>query len=185
MGRGNFGADLGQLTATLTKGLLTEAIQRHRAGLQDARSVAIGEGPRATVNRGDLRPEVSGWSAPRTRCLEGTAGVARTVRDVRSQGACVWAEPPSALMVATTCGYRPLVHSMIFDMSAGSDHDWRPYVRGAVVGLVIAASTFMADLATYMGPLDSSRLTSFGLAGGFAAAVALLLATDKKKSCYE
>jgi hypothetical protein len=80
------------------------------------------------------------------------------------------------LWLQTTCALYDF-----FGMSAGSDHDWRPYVRGAVVGLVVAASTFMSDLATYVGPLDSSRLTSFGLAGGFAAAVALLLAVDKKK----
>jgi hypothetical protein len=60
MGCDDFGVYLGRLAAALTKSLLAEAIQRHRARRPDVRSVAIGEGPRATVSRGDLSPEVSG-----------------------------------------------------------------------------------------------------------------------------
>jgi hypothetical protein len=60
MGCGDFGVCLGRLGAALTKSLFTVAIQRRRSKLPDVRWVAIGEGLRATVNRGDLRPEVSG-----------------------------------------------------------------------------------------------------------------------------
>jgi hypothetical protein len=63
MGCRDYGVYLGRLAAALTKSLLTEALQRHRAGRPDVRSVAIGEGPRATMNRGDLRSEVSGVAA--------------------------------------------------------------------------------------------------------------------------
>ena len=60
MGCGDVGAYLGRLAAALTKSLLTAAIQRHRARRPDVRRVTIGEGPRATVNRGDMHPEVFG-----------------------------------------------------------------------------------------------------------------------------
>jgi len=61
-GRGTLGAYLGQSAAAPVKSLLAEGIQWHRARLPVVRPVAIGEGPRAMVNRGDLRPRCPVWS---------------------------------------------------------------------------------------------------------------------------
>jgi hypothetical protein len=56
-------------------------------------------------------------------------------------------------------------------MSSSGGRRHRPYARSVLVGLVVTASTTSADLATYVGHLDFSKLGMFGLAGLFAAAV--------------
>jgi hypothetical protein len=57
------------------------------------------------------------------------------------------------------------------------DHERRPNLRWAVVGLVVAASTVAAGIADFSGSLDLVKVALFVLAGLLAAAVALLTDT--------
>lgn len=52
--------------------------------------------------------------------------------------------------------------------------------RGVVVGLVVAASTSTAELASFEGRLDLFRVLLFGLSGVLTAVVAVLACSDKK-----
>jgi hypothetical protein len=82
-------------------------------------------------------------------------------------------------MVATDRGVRhrgKLLSAMLF----GRDRSKRPFVRSAFVGLVIAAATVTADLATYGGSLRVLRVVLFVLAGALAAAAVLLTHVQKK-----
>ena len=67
-------------------------------------------------------------------------------------------------------------------MFSGRDRGRRPYVRWAVVGLIVAVSTVTADLATFIGPLDDSRIVLLGLAGALAAVTAFVVPAKKKKA---
>jgi hypothetical protein len=60
------------------------------------------------------------------------------------------------------------------------DHEWRPFFRGAVVGLLVAASTFTADLAAFAGHLDLLRFVLFGIAALLAACLAISSIIIKK-----
>ena len=68
-------------------------------------------------------------------------------------------------------------------MSPSGDRDRGPYDRVVLVGLTVAASTITADLATFAGPLQTSRVVLFVIAGLLAAAVTLLPLLQKKTSC--
>ena len=60
-------------------------------------------------------------------------------------------------------------------MSHWRDRVMSPFPRGAVVGLMVAVSTFTADLANFVGHLGLPRaLLLFGLAGASAAAVTVM-----------
>lgn len=50
-----------------------------------------------------------------------------------------------------------------------------------MVGLIVAAATVSADLASFGGPLDVYRVALFGLAGVFAGTVVMLTFANSKK----
>lgn len=65
-------------------------------------------------------------------------------------------------------------------MHSRRDSGRRPYRHQVVVGLAVVASTVAACLAAFVGRLDGSRVTLFGLSGLLAAVVALLTSPEKK-----
>ena len=103
----------------------------------------------------------------------------------------MWASDPVSLrvgsawfeVVATGSSYSSYPGGTVY-LSATSCWDgpgMSPYNRHAVLGLVVIASTLTADLATYDGHLEASRVSLFALAGLFAAAVVLLASDPVKK----
>jgi hypothetical protein len=85
------------------------------------------------------------------------------------------------LQNATTATSLNLAARLNVAMSSGDDREWKTYVRSAVLGLAVVASTIAADLAAFIGRPDFSKLETFGFAGLLAAVVVLLTSGSQKK----
>lgn len=67
-------------------------------------------------------------------------------------------------------------------MFLSGDQELRPYLRGAVVGLIVFASTATTDLTTFTGSLDIGKALAFSLAELLTAAASVLSLGDLKKN---
>ncbi len=60
-------------------------------------------------------------------------------------------------------------------------HDWGPFFRSVVAGLVVAVSASIDDLANFVGHLGVYRLMLFGVAGLLAGVMSLAVPILIKK----
>jgi hypothetical protein len=67
-------------------------------------------------------------------------------------------------------------------MSPRRDQERRLIIRQVVVGLTVACSTTIAEIASYSGPIDAKRIVLFGVSGLLASAVALSVSLPLKKN---
>jgi len=113
--------------------------------------------------------------------------VTGTVPDVGSQARLDHLGSAWFGTVATGHSYRPacLAVTLAPGMSAGDGTKRRTYVRRAVVGLAVVASTVAADLAANVEHVDPSRFVVFGVAGVLAAVVVLVTPASQKKMSPE
>jgi hypothetical protein len=72
-------------------------------------------------------------------------------------------------------------------MPSNRDQEQRPYFRQAVVGLVVAASAYSADFASFDGHLDVTRVMFFSVAALLAGTAMFLTSVPfkKKSSQYQ
>jgi hypothetical protein len=119
-----------------------------------------------------------------TGCLEGTHHVTETVLDVGTNARV----DHLGRTVPTEHGYRlgPILplHCLLA-MSSGDDIKRKAYIRRAVVGLAVVASTVAANLAAFVEHVNPSRFVMFGVAGVLAAVVTPVPPITQKKMSPE